>query len=176
MNNILIGNLCSLAAMGSDGLSASRKTAKGVLLVQQFSQIFYGASAIVLGGYSSAVQNGISLCRNFLAMSKCTQKWIEWLLIVLAVVLGFVFNNLSWLGWLPIVANLEYSLAVFRFKNDEYSLKIAFAINVFMFGIFNFAIQNYVAVVANVIVFVMTIIFLLKGRSNHGKDECNTAV
>lgn len=165
MNAILVGNLCSLAAMGSDGLSATRKTAKGVLFVQQFSQIFYGASAIVLKGYSSAVQNGISLCRNFLAMRRCEQKWIEWCLILLGVVLGLCFNNLGWLGWLPVVANLEYSLAVFRFKNDEYSLKIAFAINVFMFGIFNFAIKNYVAVVANIVVFVMTVVFLLRGRT-----------
>ena len=90
--------------------------------------------------------------------------------------LGIYFNNLSWLGWLPVVANLEYSLAVFRFKNDEYSLKIAFAINVFMFGIFNFAIKNYVAVVANVVVLVMTIAYLIKGRNKNGKDECDSAV
>lgn len=174
MNNILIGNICSLAAMGSDSASAMAKTAKGVLFAQTLSQLFFGVGTFILGGYSAAVQNGISVMRNLLAISKQKQKWIEWSLVVLGVGLGFYFNNLSWLGWLPIVANLEYSLAVFRFKNDEYSLKIAFAINVFVFGIFNFAIKNYVAVLANVVVFVMTVIFLLKGRN--GKDERNAAV
>ena len=176
MNDVLVGNLCSLAAMGSDSISATRKTPKGVLVAQMFSQLFFGAGSIILKGYSSAVQNGVSVARNLFAISNQKQKWIEWLLVVLGVGLGIYFNNLSWLGWLPVVANLEYSLAVFRFKNDEYSLKIAFAINVFMFGIFNFAIKNYVAVVANVVVLVMTIAYLIKGRNKNGKDECDSAV
>ena len=158
-----IGNLFSLLAMGTDALSSTRKTARGLLVVQTVSQFFYGASSIALKGYSSAVQNGVSVMRNVFAISKQKQKWLEWVLVTLAVVLGLVFNNLRWLGLLPVVANFGYTLAVFRFKDKEYSLKFAFAINVFMFGIFNFAIQNYVSVVANVIVFVMTVVYLIKG-------------
>lgn len=174
MNETIVGNLCSLLAMGSDGVSAASKTPKGVLLAQTCSQLFFGAGSIILKGYSAAVQNGVSVVRNLCAISNQKQKWIEWLLVILGVALGIFFNNLGLLGWLPVVANLEYSLAVFRFKDDEYSLKVAFAINVFMFGIFNFAIKNYVAVVANVIVFIMTIVFLIKGwktRKNKKSHE-----
>lgn len=164
MNHILLGNLFSLFAMGSDALSASRKTARGILLVQILSQIFYGISAIVLKGYSGAVQNGVSLIRNLFAIGKKEQKILQWLLLAAAVGFGLYFNNLGLLGWLPVVANVEYSLAVLYFSKNEYALKLAFAVNVFMFGIFNFAIQNYIAVGGNLFVFIMTVIYLIKER------------
>ena len=45
MNDIILGNLISLLAMGSDSFSATRKTAKGVLLVN-VSVSFFTASVL----------------------------------------------------------------------------------------------------------------------------------
>lgn len=160
----ILGNVGSLVAMGTDALSATRKTPKGILLVQTLSQVFYGTASVLLHGYSGAVQNGVSILRNLCAIGKQQRKWIEWVLIALGVGLGIWFNDIGWLGWLPVVANLEYSLAVFRFREDEYSLKIAFAANVAMFGVYNLVIGNYVGLVANVVVFSMTVVYLLRGR------------
>lgn len=164
MNLILLGNLFSIMAMVSDGVSSSRKSAKGVLTVQLFSQVFYGASSIVLGGYSGAAQNVVSILRNLAAIGNLSYKFIEWFLIILGVGLGILFNNLGWIGWLPTIANLEYSLAVFRFKDNERALKYAFLINVAMFAVFNAVILNIVAVIANVIVIILTILFLIKSK------------
>ena len=164
MLELISGNLCGLLAMGTDALSASRKTARGILLVQCLSQIIYGTGSILLKGYSAAVQNGISILRNLQAAYKIKSRTIEWLLIALGVALGIYFNNLGLLGWLPVVGNLEYSLAVFRFKDDERSLKIAFAVNIVMFAVFNAAIKNFVGATANIVVLVMTILFLIRDR------------
>lgn len=165
MNLIILGNLFSIFAMLSDAFSSSRKTAKGVLSVQLFSQVFYGSSSIVLGGYSGAAQNVVSILRNLVAIGNLSHKIIEWFLIVLGVVLGFLFNNMGILGWLPTIANLEYSLAVFRFKDNERALKYAFLINVAMFAVFNAVILNFVAVISNIIVIVLTILFLIRSRN-----------
>ena len=162
--NLLLGNIFSVFAMASDGISSSRKTARGVLTVQLFSQVFYAASSIVLKGYSGAVQNGVSFLRNVAAIAKLNQKMIEWTLILLGVVLGILFNNLGIIGWLPTIANLEYSLAVFRFKDNERALKYAFLINVAMFAVFNAVILNFVAVVSNIIVIILTILFLIRSK------------
>ena len=112
MVELIAGNICSLMAMITDSVSASRKTARGVLLVQTLSQLFYGMSAIILKGYSAAVQNGVSLVRNILAVSKYRQKlkWLEMTLILAGVVLGFCFNNMGVIGLLPIIASSEYAL------------------------------------------------------------------
>ena len=126
--DLIVGNLCTLLAMGSNAISSTRKTVKGVLAMQNVSQVIYCFSAIVLKGYSAAVQNGISVLRNLVAIKGWKSKLLEWALIVAGVVLGLVFNNKAWIGILPVVANLQYTLSVFRFKDNEKALKVSFLI------------------------------------------------
>ena len=169
VGGILIGNLFSLLAMISDSISSSRKTAKGVLLVQILSQIFYAITGIALKGYSATVQNLVSSLRTLFAIRSKRSKVIEWTLIILAVGLGIAFNNRGWIGWLPIVANLEYSLAIFWCKENERLLKIAFLFNAVLFIIFNAVLYNIVGVVSNSVVLITTLIFLIKGAKT--KDQ-----
>ena len=164
MNNhsIIVGNLCTILAMIFNSLSSTRKTPKGILMMQNASQGVYAVSAIVLGGYSAAVQNVVSIFRNFAAIRNIKSKFLEWLFVILGVVLGIVFNNRSWIGLLPVIGNLQYTLAIFRFKNDERKIKFSFLLSVIAFIIFNFAIQNYAGVVSDTIVIITTSIMLLK--------------
>lgn len=164
--DIVLGNVCSLMAMVTDSVSSSRKTAKGVLLVQNLSQLIYGVGSVFLRGYSSAVQNAVSIIRNFVAIRKVESKVVEWILVALGVVLGIAFNNRGLVGYLPVIANLLYTLAVFRCKDNERLLKIAFAVCVGMFVIFNFAIWNIVGGCCNLFVTVTTVVLLIKeGRA-----------
>ncbi|MBE6007910.1 MAG: YgjV family protein [Lachnospiraceae bacterium] len=164
MESLIMGNLCSLAAMITDSISSSRKTAKGVLFVQTISQLFYLIGSVMLKGYSAAVQNAVSIFRNIAAIKEVDSRIVEWTFIIAGVVLGVVFNNRGALGWLPIIGNLEYSIAVFRFKDNEWALKFAFLITVILFTIFNVVILNFVGVVSNIIVVVATSIFLIKTK------------
>ena len=148
--------------MVSDSVSGTRKKRSEILAIQMLSQVFYGVGTIILKGYSSTAQNVVALLRNLAAMKNVKSKAVEWTLILLGVVLGIVFNNRGLIGWLPVVANLEYSVAVFRFKDRERSLKIAFILNMLMYVVFSLAIMNYVGVVANVVVAVTTAISLVR--------------
>lgn len=162
--NIIIGNVCSLLAMGTDTISSTRKTAKGVLWVQTLSQLFYFIGTIVLKGYSGAVQNGVSILRNLVAIRNINSKVLEWILVFLAVALGLLFNNLGWIGLLPVVANLQYTLSVFRFKDNERALKISFMISIATFAVFNIFILNFVGFCTNMFVAVTTLIFLIRSK------------
>ena len=73
-------------------------------------------------------------------------------------------DDRGFVGLLPVIANLEYSLAVFRFRNNERALKKAFLVSVFLFTIFHGFILNFVGVIANVILFVMTVLFLVRQK------------
>ena len=161
---VVIGNLCSLCAMITDSISSTRKTAKGVLMVQNVSQVFYFIGSIVLKGYSSAVQNAVSFLRNILAIAGVKSKWVQWLMVVLGVGLGVYFNNLGLVGWLPIIANFIYTVSVFRFSDNETALKISFVICVGMFCVFNAFILNFVGVASNFFVLVTALISLLKKK------------
>jgi len=162
MNEIIIGNVCSLFAMISDAISGTRKKNSEILAIQIISQIFYGTGSFVLKGYSSVVQNVVGILRNLAGIKDIKNKFIEWTLILLGVILGIIFNNRGLLGYLPILGNLEYSIAIFRFKDNEKGLKISFIINMIVFSIFNFVIMNYVSGVANFITALTTAISLIR--------------
>lgn len=164
--NLIIGNLCNLLAMGANAFSSTRKTAKGVLHVQNFGQLMYFITGIVLRGYSAAVQNVVGILRNLAAIRNIKSRILEWSLTAAGVVLGVVFNNRGLIGLLPVAANLEYTLAIFRFKNNERALKIAFLISTVAYVIFNIAIRNYVGAACDLTVAVTTAVVLIRGKKN----------
>ena len=162
-NAILLGNVFSLCAMISDSISGTRKKHRDIMAVQIVSQFFYGASSIALKGYSSTAQNVVAVFRNLAAMKQVKSKVLEWALILAGVVLGVLFNNRGLLGWLPILANLEYSVSVFKLKENEKALKLAFILNMVMYAVFSAVIQNYVGVVSCTVIAVTTAVSLIRG-------------
>ena len=164
--NIIIGNISSLLAMGTDSLASAQKTAKGVLWMQTLGQAIYCGGALILKGYSGAMQNIVSIARNLFAIGNIKSKALEWILLFLGVALGLIFNNLGFMGLLPVIANLQYTISVFRFKDNQRALKISFAINSFLYSVFNLAIYNFVGVVTNLVVVCVTIFFLIKGKKS----------
>ena len=171
MKEIIVGNVCSLAAMVTDSISGTRKRRSQILGIQIISQVFYAAGSIVLKGYSSTAQNFVAILRNLAGMKNIKSRIIEWTLITIGVVLGIVFNNRGLLGWLPIVANFIYSVAIFQFKDNEKWLKTVFIVNLLMYTVFSFVIQNYVGAVANTVVAVITAVSMIKAARDKKKEE-----
>lgn len=159
---IIIGNILSFLAMISDSISGTRKKHSEIMAIQIISQFFYGSSSFVLKGYSATVQNVVAVFRNYAAMKKIKSKLIEWILIALAVILGIIFNSNGLIGYLPVIANFEYSVSVFKFKNNEKALKIAFIINMIMFAVFNAVIKNYVGMLSCTVIAITTLISYIK--------------
>lgn len=159
---IILGNLFSLCAMISDSVSGTRKKHSEIMAVQIVSQFFYAASSIALKGYSSTAQNVVAVFRNLAAMKNIKSRALEWALILAGVVLGVLFNNRGLLGWLPILANLEYSVSVFKLKDNEKALKLAFIVNMVMYAVFSAAIRNYVGVLSCTVIAITTAVSLFK--------------
>ena len=181
MLNIIIGNVCSFLAMCMDSIGSSRKTARAMLFFQSMSQVFMATGAIFLGAYSAAVQNVVSFFRNMRAATDKGGKWLEWLFLAIAVVVGvycnfWLPNTIGiWIGMIPILANVGYSLAVYFFGTDEFKLKFAFLLTNVVFGFFNLMIQNYVGFCTCVVVATTTAVFLIKSHKDsvatNGKDS-----
>lgn len=152
--------------MGTDSISSSKKTINSMLWMQNASQLFYGVGSILLKGYSGTVQNVICIIRNLTVIKGIKSKFLEWALVILGIVVGLVFNNLGFIGLLPIIANAQYSIAVFKFKNNERILKISFLITALLFAVFSISIWNIVGMCTNLVVAVSTIIFLIKSKKD----------
>ena len=161
--HIILGNLCTLLAMGANAVSSMQKTAKRILRVQNLAQLIYCASAMILGGYSAAVQNAVSILRNIAAIRDIKSKVLEWSLVTAGVVLGIAFNNRGFMGLLPVLGNLLYTLAIFRFMDRERLLKLAFLISTASFLVFNIVILNIVGAVSDSVVIVTTVVVLCRG-------------
>ena len=94
MNEIIIGNVCSVFAMISDSISGTRKNRAQMLGIQIISQFFYAAGSFILKGYSSVAQNVVAVLRNLAGIKNVKSKAVEWVLILLGVVL-----LLTWCGY-----------------------------------------------------------------------------
>lgn len=164
--SIIFGNICSLLAMATDSISSTRKTPKSVLWVQNASQLFYCIGAIILKGYSGAVQNVVSIIRNLIVIRDINSRFLEWTLLILGVFLGLFFNNLGWVGLLPVIANLQYTIAVFKFHDNERAIKVSFMLGAVMFSVFSLAIWNIVGLFTNLVVGVTTAVYLTKTRAS----------
>ena len=157
MLDIILGNVWCLAATITDAFSGTRKTKKGMLIAQALSQVFYIISALALNAYSAAAQNAVSFFRNIYGIyDEKHNKFMDWLFIILPVVLGLYFNNQGLLGLIPVIANLEYALALFVFAKNPTTLKIAFIICTAMFIFFNFCILNFVGGISCFVVVIST--------------------
>lgn len=161
---IIIGNICSLLAMLANAFSSTRKTSKGMLHVQNVGQAIYFAGALAFRGYSAGVQNVIGILRNLTAIKGIKSKVLEWSLVAAGVLLGVAFNNRGIMGLLPVFANLEYTLVIFRFSTNERALKLAFLVSSVCYVIFNVVIQNYVGAVMDAIVLTTTAVSLLRPK------------
>ena len=166
MRDIIIGNVFSFCAMITNSVSGARKKRKEILGIQILSFVFYGIGSFILKGYSSTVQNGVGMLRNITAIKGIKNKTVrtvtEWVLITLGVVLGVIFNNRGLVGLLPVLANFEYSIAVFKVKNNERLLRYAFIANLLMYAVFAVVIKDYVSIAANLVAAVTTVVFLIK--------------
>ena len=171
MSEIIIGNACSLCAMVTDSISATRKKTNEMLGIQIISQVFYGVGTIILKGYSSTAQNVVAILRNLAAMKQVKSKLVGWGLVTLSVVLGVAFNNRGLLGWLPIIANLQYSIVIFVCRDNGVALKLSYLVSLLLYAVFCYVILNYVGVAGNLIVAITTTISLIRGKAGGGSED-----
>ena len=161
---ILIGNAACFLATITDSVSSTCKTTRSMLLVQNVSILFYLAASLAFRGYADTVQNIVGLGRNLSAMGKKPRLWLQWLFVVLAAVLGLWFNNQGALGLLPVAANLQYSLAMFRCAEDERAMKISFAVLSGLYSVYYAFIFNIVGSVCSAVVVVAAVAYLVKTK------------
>ena len=127
-------------------------------------QLFYGASSLVLKGYSAVVQSSLALVRNILAIRKIHSDILEWIILILGIVLGIAFNNLGLLGYLPVIANGLYTFSIFRISHNQTALRWAFLIYLVLYAIFDLFILNYVGAAATAIAIVSTAVSIVRNR------------
>ncbi len=136
-------------------VSVTFKNKNKILIIQVLSHILLGIGEFISKAWASIVQEVISIIRNILVYFHKNTKLINYILIILGVLIGLYcglmgqntftpwkgWDPAKWYGYLPVIANLEYSIVVCNSKLNAKWLKLALAISSWLWGL-SFMLQG----------------------------------
>lgn len=141
MNPLIIGNIVAFIAASISLIIGIIKSKKKVLYIQTIQYIFYSIANIILGGFSGAIANMISIIRNILCYKEKLTKTLIWLIIIFSTILTLIFNNLGIIGLLPLFNTIIYT--IFINIKDEFKFKILILTQMILWFIYDFTIKSY---------------------------------
>ena len=127
-------------------------------------------SNILFEGYSGALTTAVALVREVLATKGKMTNTIQAILCTIIIILGFACNTNGFIGLLPIVGSVQYTIIGCRAKSSFTELKIALLISISLWTVYDITIGAYPSVVANIITAIMCII-TLKNHQNKQQEN-----
>ena len=167
MDIVLIANIISFVGAVIMVISGLLKTKRTILIAQNVQFSIQAVGNIMLGGYSGAAINLISIVRNvFCVFVPFTWLW-KIVFIVLQVGLTVWVNGLALIGLLPLAAACLFT--VFLDTKNDVLLKVVLTVAQMMWAVYDFSIRNYAFFVFDILTILSNLIgiFLLirKGGS-----------
>lgn len=162
MVQIIIGNIIALIASILMVLAGLQKKKKKILFIQIIQIALSVISNLVLGGYTGAIINALSCVRDILCYKDKMGTKEKIIIIIIAVGLSLVFNNLGWIGLLPLVATVVY--IIFMNTKDVVRFKILIIFSMIMWLIYDLYIKSYTSGVFDFMSVIANLIAILQIR------------
>lgn len=166
MVSIIIGNLIALIASILMVYSGMLKQKKKILYFQTVQIGMLVISNIILGGITGAIINVLSMIRNILCYKDKLGLKEKIIITILAVIFTIKFNNLGYIGLLPLVSTVVY-IWLMNIKNVK-QFKLLIAFTMLMWFIYDMTIKSYSSALfdfMNIIANIVTI-FQIKTIKN----------
>ena len=141
--SVVIGNIVSLLASVLMTYSGYIKS-KGKFLIVQIVQMSLSAlSNFILGGITGTIINLVNIIRNVLCYKNKLNKYSIILILTLSISLSLYFNNLSFIGLLPLLSTILYTTLM----NTKYIKKFKYLTitTMLLWLIYDICIMNYVS-------------------------------
>jgi len=168
MTQVVIGNIIALIASILMVLSGLQKKKKKILFIQIIQIALSVISNLVLGGYTGAIINALSCIRDILCYKDKMGTKEKIIIIILAVGLSLAFNNLGWIGLLPLIATVVY--ISFMNTKDVVKFKLLIIFSMLMWLIYDLYIKSYTSGIFD----LMSIIANLIAITQINKKKNNT--
>lgn len=161
---IIVGEIFSLLAALCLAYSTFSNKKNKMIWWQAINAVFYGLSNLFLGAYSAVVTNILTLFRNTLQVkSKLNRKFTIIICLLMAIV-GITINNREWLGLLPVIASISYTICVYVLKSAQ-QMRIALVINLIQWMIFDFLVKSYPMFIMDIILIIVTLINIIRYKN-----------
>ncbi|MBR1605678.1 MAG: YgjV family protein [Alphaproteobacteria bacterium] len=159
MFSLILGNIFSLLAVICLGISVLKKNKKSLIGWQILDTVFCVASTFVLQSYSAVVTNSVSLARNIVAYYNQLSRFMAFVFSLLIVIVGLYLNNRGVIGYLPIIASVQYTICLYITKNEQ-QMRWALVFNLWFWLIHDAYIQAYPAAINDAILSLWTLIHI----------------
>ena len=130
MREVLYANILTIIGQLITFYSSTRKQKNQILIFQ-------------IVGYSAIVMDAVAILRNLFSIFSISFKGLPIFFIVLSLILGYLFNNMGFIGYLPMIANVGQSIFVLNKNTTTRQLQLVFAFTSLCWGIYNVSIKSY---------------------------------
>ena len=161
---LIVGNIVALIASLLMVYSGIIKEKKKILYVQSIQIALFVVSNLVLGGISGAIINAVSFVRNILCYKNKLGLLAKIIITVVSIGLVLYFNNLGWIGWLPLISTTLY--VWFMTIKDVVKFKILMIITLILWIIYDFSIGSYTSSIFDAFTIVTNIIAIIRIKNN----------
>ena len=146
-----------------NGILWHTKTKEKILYFQTVQIGMSVISNIILGGITGAIINALSMIRNILCYKDKLELKEKIVITILSVVLTFKFNNLGYIGLLPLISTVSY-IWLMNVKNVK-KFKLLIAFTMFVWFIYDVVIKSYTSAIFDFMNIVANIVTLFKIKS-----------
>ena len=156
--NLIVGNIIALVASVIMVLSGYIKNKDKIIFVQAVQIGLSVISNAVLGGITGAIINFISFIRNVLCYKNRFGIKEKLAIILVSTALSLIFNNIGFIGVLPLVSTIVYTL--FMDTKDVIKLKVLIIFTMVLWLIYDLYIKSYTSAIfdfANIIANIISI-------------------
>jgi len=145
MTQLICGNIVALIASLLMVYAGSVKERKKIIYIQTLQISAFTLSTLILGGYTGAIVNLISIGRNVLCYKDKLTYNMKIILILLSIIFSLLFNNLGLLGLLPLISTVIYTL--FMDVKSAIKLKLLIVFTLIFWLIYDILIRSYTSAV-----------------------------
>lgn len=142
---IIIGNIIALIASLLMVYSGVIKQKKKILYIQTVQIGMSVVSNIILGGITGAIINALSCIRNILCYKNKLGLKEKILITILSLTLSLLFNNLGWIGFLPLISTITY-LWLMNVE-DVIKFKVLIIFTMVLWCVYDIYIKSYTSAV-----------------------------
>ena len=164
MVSIIIGNIIALIASILMVYSGMLKQKKKILYFQTVQIGMSVISNIILGGITGAIINTLSMIRNILCYKDKLGLKEKIVITILAVILTIKFNNLGYIGLLPLISTIVY-IWLMNIK-DVKKFKLSIGFTMLMWFIYDIVIKSYTSAIFDFMNIVANIVTLFKIKND----------
>ena len=156
---MLIGNILSLIASLLMVYTGTINNRKKIIIIQIIYTLLFSLSDLLLGGFSGAIINMISILRNILSYNEKLGLKEKIVLIILALITTSAFNNLGLIGILPFLSMVMFIL--FMNTKDIQKFKLIIIFSSALWVIYDFTIRLYVSSIFDILTILSTTLSLV---------------